>query len=165
MWNIKKFVSKGDYYYAVVPEHPNCNKNKYVLAHRIIMENHLGRILDTNEVVHHKNGDKKDNNIFNLELMTVNEHCSHHANEKGQTMCEIKCPQCEKIFSLPRNQTHVVKKKNKFTSCSPTCRGKLSRYIQLNGITSQVESAISENILREYNSLDNTEGTRLQETP
>ena len=43
MWNIKKIVSKGDYLYALVPEHPKATKNGYVLLHRIVMENHLGR--------------------------------------------------------------------------------------------------------------------------
>lgn len=164
-WNIKKFVSKGDYYYAVVSEHPNRTKNNYVLAHRVIMENHLGRLLNTNEVVHHKDGNKKNNELSNLELMDAKEHIKHHVNERGKTMCEIKCPQCKIIFSRPKNTTHIGKKIGSYTCCSSSCRGKFSRQIQLHGITSQVESAISENILREYNSLDNPEGTHLQETP
>ena len=54
-WKIKKIVSKGDYLYAVVDEHPRRNKHSYVLLHRVLMENHLGRILNHDEVVHHKN--------------------------------------------------------------------------------------------------------------
>ena len=26
MWNIKKIIKKGDYLYALVPEHPKCTK-------------------------------------------------------------------------------------------------------------------------------------------
>lgn len=166
IWNIKKFVSKGDYYYAVVPGHPNANKNNYVLAHRIIMENHLGRLLDSDEVVHHKDGNKKNNSITNLQVMTAKDHCSHHANEIGETMLQLKCPNCGNIFSKPRNKTHIGKSQGKSTFCSASCGGKFWRNVQLNRLTTnQVESAISGNILREYNSLDNPEGTHLQETP
>ena len=45
VWKIRRIVSKGDYNYAVVPEHPNKTKFGYVLEHRIVMENHLGRLL------------------------------------------------------------------------------------------------------------------------
>lgn len=166
MWNIKKIVSKGDYYYAVVPEHPNRTKNNYVLLHRVVMENHLGRLLGRDEIVHHIDENKKNNEITNLKLMTAKEHCSHHAQQHGEMMLEIKCPYCKNVFTKARNKTHIGKKVGRVTCCSTSCRGKFWRDVQLGRLTThQVESAISENILREFNSLDNTEGTHLQETP
>jgi hypothetical protein len=55
-----KTIKKGEYLYAKIPNHPNSTKNGYVLEHRAVMENFLGRYLDTSEVVHHVNGDKHD---------------------------------------------------------------------------------------------------------
>lgn len=46
--------------------------------HRRIMEDHLGRKLDKNEVVHHINGDSLDNRIENLQVMDRSEHTRIH---------------------------------------------------------------------------------------
>ena len=68
-WKIEKIVKKGDYLYAVVPDHPNATKHGYVLEHRVVMENYLGRLLTKGEVVHHLDGNKHNNQIENLELL------------------------------------------------------------------------------------------------
>jgi len=46
--------------------------------HRFIMHKHVGRDLLENEVVHHINGDRADNRIENLQLMTNSEHSKEH---------------------------------------------------------------------------------------
>lgn len=165
MWNIKKVISKGDYYYGFVPEHPNATKNGYVLLHRLIIENNLNRLLNTNEIVHHKNHNKKDNRIENLEVMSKEEHCQLHGLEQGKAMVKLKCPMCGKIFSTSKNQSFLVKhNKLNCTCCSPSCRGKLSSQIQFHGLTHILENAISENLLAEYieyTDEDNSEETIL----
>lgn len=55
--------------------------NKGRPLHDVIMEVHIGRRLKEDEVVHHKNGIRTDNEIINLELMTRSEHSGIHAKE------------------------------------------------------------------------------------
>jgi len=46
--------------------------------HRIIMEKKLGRKLKKDEIVHHKDGNRMNNDISNLQVMTKSEHTKHH---------------------------------------------------------------------------------------
>lgn len=165
MWNIQKVISKGEYNYAYVPEHPNATKNGYVLEHRVVVENHLGRLLNCDEVVHHKDGNKKNNDINNLEVMNYLYHVKLHSRRVGRKYVTLKCPECGKIFEIQKRQS-FLSKKNKLNCsfCSASCRGKFSRKVQLGGITQEMQDAISGNLLAEYKKYideDNPEETDL----
>ena len=58
--------------------------------HRVVAEQLLGRALLPGEIVHHKDGNKLNNEPGNLEIMTQAEHVDQHFR-KFETCCEEGC--------------------------------------------------------------------------
>lgn len=83
-WKGGKSISRKGY--VVLNVH---NGKKF--EHRAVMEEYLGRPLAADEVVHHINGDKTDNRIENLQLMTNAEHTiMHHTGAKRTAEAKAK---------------------------------------------------------------------------
>lgn len=161
MWNIKKLIKKGSYDYALVPEHPYATTNGYVLYHRVVMENNLGRLLNTNEVVHHIDGNKHNNDITNLELLNCKEHSRKHQLLHGRKYLLLKCPYCGTLFERPANKC-LNSSSKKHAYCSKRCRSKFNSFVQHHGLTHEMQVAISENIVGAFTKHnDNTEETAI----
>ena len=78
MWKYDKVVENNGYLYALCPQHPKAIKTGYVYLHRVIVENFYGRLLKDDEVVHHADLNKKNNNITNLVIMPADVHSKLH---------------------------------------------------------------------------------------
>ena len=131
LFEIKGIAKRGEYRYAIVPDHPNRNKHNYVLMHRVVMENHLDRLLLPNEIVHHKDGNKANNDISNLEVMTNEEHSHMHNPKRGETTTTLICDECGKSFQ--RLLKYVKISKNKHFFCCRECLYSFERKYLLGG--------------------------------
>ena len=89
--------SKG-YIQRYVPWHPCASTNGLVMEHRLVVEGLIGRFLESDESVHHINGNKTDNRPENLELMKFGEHTSLH-NKSRKYPPRIKVSYAGSIIS------------------------------------------------------------------
>lgn len=91
---------------------------KHIDEHRKVMQDHLGRKLARNEHVHHINGNKRDNRIENLMIVTPQEHIILHKQIYPLTK---HCKICGKEFT-----PHKTKRKRAVV-CSNECKVALDK--------------------------------------
>jgi hypothetical protein len=83
-WKGGKIKDCNGYVLIWAPNHPNSNAGRrkaYVAEHRMVMADHLGRPLRKDETVHHKNGNREDNRLENLELWSTNHPSGQRVND------------------------------------------------------------------------------------
>jgi len=74
---------QGDGYVGIYwSDHPNANKSKRVYQHVLVMVEHLRRPLIKGETVHHKNGNRQDNRLSNLELWSKAQPAGQRVEDK-----------------------------------------------------------------------------------
>ena len=81
-WKGGRTMLKG-YSKIMAKGHLNADRDGYVFEHRLVMEKKLGRYLTKKEVVHHIDGNPRNNRILNLRLFkSVGEHTSFHRKNR-----------------------------------------------------------------------------------
>ena len=114
-WNYKRIKTNGE----------------WVLEHRHIMEQHIGRKLLQEEHVHHIDGNQKNNNIANLAILSNGEHTILH--HKGCEHLVVSCTNCKKLFEVTARYERFKRKHNKYgLFCSRKCVGIFTNKHNLN---------------------------------
>ncbi len=104
-----KYIDEQGYVRVGLSKHENNGKKGYIKEHRLVMENHLGRKLKSNEVVHHINGKRDDNKIENLELFNQGKHISlHHKGKKVSDLTRKKLSKAHKGKKLTKEHRRKI---------------------------------------------------------
>lgn len=98
-------------------------RGRYCYEHHLVWWINTGEVPNPNQVLHHKNGDTRDNRFCNLELLSWRRHSSEHTAKRGKAMVEMRCPSCGTMFVRERRQTHLVKG-GQLSFCSRSCAGR-----------------------------------------
>lgn len=77
-WKGGQRIDRDGYIRTYAPDHPWPRRSGYVLEHVRIMELHIGRRIRPGEVVHHKDDNRRNNALENLELMGGGTHSRLH---------------------------------------------------------------------------------------
>lgn len=81
-WNGGKYITENGYVYIYSPDHPNKYRTGYYPEHRLVMEKEIGRILTKDEVIHHIDHNKQNNDVTNLMLLNKESHRKLHSLEE-----------------------------------------------------------------------------------
>jgi hypothetical protein len=88
------FLDKSNgYMYIYKPKHPNSKQNGCILLHRYLMSEYIKRPLKSQEYVDHIDGNKLNNDIKNLQILTPLKHNQKHRGIRKKVKCNI----CKKI--------------------------------------------------------------------
>ena len=139
-------MKNGDYNLAIAPpDFPGKKyRGKYCSEHVLNYWLANGIVPGPDEIIHHKDENKLNNNPNNLELMKRSDHVRMHVKERGSKLVELKCPGCGKIFVREKKNT-FLQKNGEYTCCSRKCAGIASHLPPL-----ELQKRINENVIKEF---------------
>lgn len=109
-----KLDKKLGYRYAYSPNHYLANGSGKVYEHIFVMVNSIKRPLADNECVHHKDRNRANNDLSNLQLMTIIDHARlHQMEDNGVVYIQNICKTCKSEFETTQS--------NKRDFCSAKC--------------------------------------------
>ena len=123
-WSIENwddgFVNNKGRFLVYKPKSKYVLYQGYVLRYYAVWESLKGDIPD-GYVIHHIDGNKTNDSIENLKLITKKEHDEYHIN-KQKTGLWLNCTVCKKRFYKP--QWRMNQKGHSGKYCTKECRNK-----------------------------------------
>ena len=151
-WVYSPVMSKTEGRRVVVLRHRRTKRMTSMSLARYMLSTHLGRRLARAEHVDHVDGDKSNDVLENLQVLTPEENNRKHRLQQQTTkhMLKLRCPACRKVFTREFRQTHRAKH-GKFTACSRGCAGTLRQRLQ-----SGVLVDLTDNVIEDFRASSST---------
>lgn len=115
-------MKNGDYNLVVAPDwyRGKRYRGNYCYEHHLVWEQEYGIPVPDGYIIHHRDGNKRNNRIDNLELIKKEVHSKMHADMQKKTMAILRCPYCKKIFERDVRWLHY----KRMLFCGRHCVGK-----------------------------------------
>ena len=110
----------------VVLYNKDSKQRKCISYARYLMSIKLQRFLLKSEEVDHKDNNKSNDDIENLQILTSLENAKKAANVKGVRFGKFLCPQCSVVFERRIGLSHIQQKTKLADFCTRSCRMKHS---------------------------------------
>lgn len=100
-------------------------KRRTITYAKFVMSVAVGRMLEPHECVDHKNEDKSDDRLTNLQILTKEENEKKHRAAHPKEMWNMVCPSCKESWQMEARTARVRQKNNKngLVFCSHICVG------------------------------------------
>lgn len=113
-------MKNGKYILVKAPdEYPGKKyRGMYIYEHRLVWWLKTGNLVPSGHVIHHRDHNKHNNDINNLELISDKEHKIEHAKDNPVVLCSTICNNCNIRFILPvRSFKSRIKYSNNLYCC------------------------------------------------
>lgn len=112
-------MKNGPYIMIIAPnDYPGkLYRNKYIYEHHYVWWKYKNKIIEKGFIIHHKNHNKHDNSIENLEILSIKEHNKLHIRKTK--LIELVCGYCNQKFDrkLARYKQDIKSGSKKFYCC------------------------------------------------
>jgi len=146
-------MRNGPYELVIAPDdYPGKRyRDRYCYEHTLVWWRAHGSLPGLEEILHHKNENRRDNRLSNLEITKRGVHSRRHTKSRGQTMVLFRCPSCGIEFLRPKCRSQLSSKGGKLTFCSRQCTGKFGFS---GACREKIDEAIRTNVVKIFRSYD-----------
>ena len=99
-------------------------ERRYVYEHILVWWTYTGELPGPDQVVHHENGNQRDNRFKNLVLKTRAAHAKGHSEKEKVA---FKCSHCEKTAYTTASDLRRRRKASNRVCCSRSCSRQMPR--------------------------------------